>query len=219
MTTTLKRVSKRALIGGLLAIAMSAGPAWAQPIPMHLSTPAPYDTTVGAHGRYSKARINLGAPDLALTVAVVQAGGGAPSFDAQKFLGVLTGNGPSTQDEVASLTKKFGADNVASFVKTFNYVIVDGLAHVTTAGIPLPSTPVPDPSDGKALAAALYAAGVTPRGSFDVEFMLDTLVSHIIHVDVMNDIDANPDLGPQADANYHAILTQTMLDCKRLYKI
>jgi len=152
-------------------------------------------------------------------VALVTAGGGATSFDAQKLIDDLTGNGATTQSEVAGLTKKFGSEKVASFVKTFDYVVTDSLAQTAQAGVALPATPMPDPSDGKALAAALYAAGMTSRGSYDAEFMLDTLVSHVVHVQVMNDIDENPDLGPQADANYHAVLTQTMLDLKTAYKM
>jgi hypothetical protein len=212
------------LLAAALTALVAAGPDFvkvgsAQPVPMHLSTPAPYGETVGAHARYSKARINLGSPNLALTFAVVTAGGGAASFDSGKLITLLTGNGPVTQTELASLTKKFGADNVASFEKTFNYVITDSLAQEAQAGVALPTTPSPDPSDPKALSAALYAAGTSPHGGYDVEYMLDTLVSHVVHVAVMNDIDANPDLGPKADANYHAVLSQTILDLKNAYKL
>ncbi len=207
------------IVSAGVLVASPIVPASAQPVPMHLSTPAPYTTSTGAHGRYSKARINLGPPNLALTAAFIAAGGGPAGFDAQKLIANLTGNGPQTQTEIAALTKRFGAADVASFMKTFNYVITDSLAQATTAGVELPSTPVPDPADGKALSAALYAAGVSPRGGYDVEYMLDSLVSHVIHVAVMDDIDANPDLGPQADANYHLVLQQTMLDLKALYKL
>jgi len=214
-----KLYSPGALLAGFLMTLADCVGVSAQPVPMHLSTPAPYTTTVGAHARFSKARINLGAPNLALTAAVVTAGGGPTAFDAQKLVGDLTGNGPVTQTEMASLTKKFGPDNVASFEKTFDYVITDSLAQATTAGVALPATPLPDPADGRALASALYTAGVAPHGGYDVEYMLDSLVSHVIHVAVMNDIDANPDLGPKADANYHAVLAQTMLDLKNAYKL
>jgi hypothetical protein len=204
-----------ALVAGLVA---STCVAQAQPM-SHTPTPAPYASTVGAHARYSKVRINLGPPDLTLTAALIAAGGGSTAFDAQKLVAALTGNGPLAQTELDALTKKFGASNVASFVKTFDFVVTDALAQATTGGIALPTTPVPDPADGKALAAALFAAGVPPRGRFDVEYMLDALVSHVIHVAVMNDIDANPELGPNADANYHAVLGQTMLDLKTAYKL
>ena len=156
------------------------------------------------------------APDPAKQAAIKDL---LDAIDAQKLVGDLTGNGPVTQTEMASLTKKFGPDNVASFEKTFDYVITDSLAQATTAGVALPATPLPDPADGRALASALYTAGVAPHGGYDVEYMLDSLVSHVIHVAVMNDIDANPDLGPKADANYHAVLAQTMLDLKNAYKL
>jgi hypothetical protein len=85
---------------------------------------------------------------------------------------------------------------------------------VTEAKIALPK-PSANPKDGKALAAALYKFGVNPAGRFDVEYMLDGLVSHDIHVKVMNDIDAK--YGSKADANYHAALTQAMTDLKMVY--
>jgi len=203
-----------ALFVVLLAGSVAEGPVQAQPIPMHTPTPAPYSSTVGAHARYSKARINLAAPNLTLTASLVASGGGATAFDAQKLVGVLTGNGAQTPIERASLTKKFGTENVASFFQTFDFVVTDSLAQMAAAGMALPPTPVPNPADGNALAASLYAAGVMLHGGFDVEYMLDALVSHVIQVAVMNDIDANATLGPKADANYHAVLAQLMLDLK-----
>jgi hypothetical protein len=205
-----------ALVAGL---AGSMSVAEAEPITSHTPTPAPYASTVGAHARFSKVRISLASPNLALTAAVVAAGGGPTAFDAQKLLAALTGTGPLAQTERDALTKRFGAPNVASFLKTFDFVITDALAQATAAGIALPPSPEPDPADGKALASALFAAGIPPKGRFDVEYMLDALVSHVIHVAVMNDIDADPDLGPKADANYHTVLTQTMLDLQTTYKL
>jgi hypothetical protein len=186
-------------------------PVCALPIPMHTPTTAPYTSTVGAHARFSKARINLGSPNLSLAVAFVAAGGGA-AFDGQKLIGTLTGNGPQTQAELSGLTKRFGADNITSFTKTANFFVTDALAQLAAGGIALPSTPVPDPSDAKALVAALYAAGAPPRGGFDTEYMLDTLFSHVIHIAVMNEIDANAGLGPKADANFHVVLGQLVRD-------
>lgn len=202
------------------ALTVAGLPAAAQPIPMHIPTPAPnIPAPSGPHARYSKAAINLAPPTLALTAALIATGGGAGTFDAQKLVGTLTGNGPATQTELADLTKSFGPGNVASFVKTFDFVVTDALNQFTTAGIMLPATPSPDPTDGKALATALYAAGVMPRGGFDVEYMLDSLVSHVVHVAVMNDIDADPALGPKADANYHQVLAQFMRDLKTADKL
>ena len=163
--------------------------------------------------RFSSATVYTGAPALQTTLSMVIAGGGPSAFSSTKLVGVLAGD--KTQAEVQSLTQKFGADDVKSFLNVFNFVVNDSLKYVTEAKIALPSSPSPDPKDGKALAAALYKLGITPAGTYDVEYMLDGLVSHDIHVKVMNDIDAK--YGTSADANYHAVLTQAMSDLKSVY--
>ena len=81
--------------------------------------------------------------------------------------------------------------------------------------IALPKTPEPDPTDGKALSAGLYKAGVDPNGKFTVEYMLDHLVSHPVHVQVMKDIDKK--YGVEADATYHVALPQVMSALKAVY--
>jgi len=173
--------------------------------------PAPTSTVPKA--RFSDATAYTGAPNLPLTLSMIIAGGGPKDFDSTTLVGVLAGD--KTQAEVQSLTQKFGADNVKSFLTVFNFVVNDALKYVTEAKVALPTTPSPDPKDGKALAAALYKQGVNPSGRFDVEYMLDGLVTHPIHVKVMDDIDAK--YGAAADANYHAVLTQAMTDLKSVY--
>lgn len=167
--------------------------------------------------RYSDVGTFAGAPNLPLTLSVVVAGGGPQNFKAAKLVGVLAG--PLTDAEVKSLTARFGAANVGSFLDTFDFVIADALRLVQQNHIALPATPEPAPTDGKALSAALYTAGVTAGGRFDVEYMLDHLTSHPLHVQIMNDIDADTKLGPKADANYHVVLRQAMLDLKSAYKL
>jgi hypothetical protein len=162
--------------------------------------------------RFSDASAYTGKPHLPVTVSMVVAGGGPKSFEAAKLVGVLAGD--KTKAEVASLQQKFGKDNVTSFLTVFTFVVNDALKYVTAAKIALPK-PSPDPKDGKALAGALYGLGVNPAGRFDVEYMLDGLVSHDIHVKVMDDIDAK--YGSKADGNYHAVLTQAMTDLKKVY--
>jgi len=169
------------------------------------------------HARYSQAPVFTGTPTLPLTLSVVVAGGGPANFDSAKLVGVLAG--PLTDAEVKKLSGQFGSDNVTSFLKTFNFVIADALRLVKQNNVALPSAPAPAPTDGKALAAALYTAGVTPAGNFDVEYMLDHLVSHPLHVQIMDDINADPNLGTKADGNYHAVLTQAMLDLKGAYNL
>ena len=186
-------------------------------VPALAQTPAPATSpnppAAAAKARFSAANAYMGAPQLPTTLSLVIAGGGPTAFDSKKLIAVLAGD--KTQAEVGSLTQKFGADNVASFLQVFNFVVNDSLRYVHEAGIALPATPSPDPANGKALATALYQLGITPSGTFDVEYMLDGLVSHPIHVKVMGDIDAK--YGPAADGNYHAVLNQAMLDLKGVY--
>jgi hypothetical protein len=166
------------------------------------------------HARFSSAPVYTGAPALPTTLSMIVAGGGPSAFQSTKLVGVLAGD--KTAAEVASLQAKFGADNVKSFLEVFDFVVNDSLAKVTAAKVPLPSQPDPSPTDGRALAAALYTLGVDPdTKTFDVEYMLDGLVTHPIHVAVMDDIDAK--YGKAADANYHAVLTQAMMDLKSVY--
>jgi hypothetical protein len=181
----------------------------ALPASAQMSSPAPD----ASKARFSAAPVYTGAPALPTTLSMIIAGGGPTAFDSTKLVGVLAGD--KTQSEVASLQQKFGADNVKSFLSVFNFVVNDALKYVKAANVPLPSAPSPDPKDGKALAAALYKLGVTPSGSYDVEYMLDALVTHPIHLKVMDDIDAK--YGNAADANYHAVLTQAMMDLKSVY--
>lgn len=158
--------------------------------------------------------VYTGAPALAVTLSMVEAGGGPNNFSTVTLLKTLTG--PLFEPEVAKLTKEYGKEQVAQFLKTFDFVVNDSLRIVTMKKIALPSQPNPDPKDGKALAAALWQAGQTGEG-FNVEVMLDRAVSHPIHVQVMKDIDAK--YGLAVDAQYHAILTTAMKDLAAAYHL
>jgi hypothetical protein len=155
-----------------------------------------------------------GTPDLALAVSLVTAGGGPEHFDAGKLIGVLAG--PNTDAEVAKLTKQYGAENVKAFLSTFTYAINDTLKFITAHKIALPS-PSPDPTDGKALSAALYKAGIMPDGRFDIGYMLEHAISHEGHVAIMKDMNEDPSIGPRTNAMFHVILTQAMKDLKAAY--
>jgi hypothetical protein len=158
--------------------------------------------------------VYTGAPDLQLTLSMIVAGGGPKSFQTATLIKVLTGK--LFDAEVAKLTKQYGKDQVGQFLKTFDFVVSDSLKIVAEKKVALPDSPSPDPSDGAALAAALWSAGQSGEG-FNVEVLLDRLVSHPIHLQVMKDIDAKYGLG--VDAQYHAILTTAMKDLARAYKL
>jgi hypothetical protein len=153
-------------------------------------------------------------PNLQNTLSLVMAGGGPSMFSTVTLFGVLAGDKAKAEED--ALTQKYGAAKFGQFVTTFDFVINDSLAIVTKAGVKLPSTPEPDPKDGKALSLALYADGSDSKSkAFNVEYMLDHLVTHPVHVQVMKDIDAK--YGQQADADYHIILTQVMHDLASVY--
>jgi hypothetical protein len=194
-----------------LSRALAASVAFAS-LCMLTQPPAGAQTGPAAKARFSEAAVYSGAPDLPLTLSVILAGGGPGDFKSTTLVGALAG--ANAKAEVAKLTKLFGQENVKSFLTVFEFVVADSLKIVTAKNLPLPDEPKPDPTDGKALATALYGGGVT-NGRYNAEIMLDRLVSHPIHVQVMDDIDAK--YGRSADANYHVVLTQAMLDLKAEY--
>jgi hypothetical protein len=153
-------------------------------------------------------------PNLANTLSLVMAGGGPAHFSTVTAFGVLAGDKAKAEED--ALTAKYGAERFGQFIKTFDFVINDSLKIVTAAKVELPAKPSPDPKDGKALSLALYQDGTdTATGGFNVEYMLDHLVTHPVHVQVMKDIDAK--YGGKADADYHIILTQVMHDLASVY--
>jgi hypothetical protein len=158
--------------------------------------------------------VYTGAPALPVTLSMIVAGGGPSNFSTATLLKTLTG--PLFDPEVAKLSKQYGKDQVAQFLKTFDFVVSDSLRIINEKKIALPSDPNPDPKNGSALAAALWGAGQTGEG-YNVEVMLDRAVSHPIHLQVMNDIDAK--YGLAADAQYHAILTTAMKDLAGAYHL
>ena len=158
--------------------------------------------------------VYTGKPALQVTLSMIEAGGGPKNFQTVALLKTLTGS--KFDAEVAKLTKEYGKDQVGQFLKTFDFVVSDSLRIVTMKKVALPGTPSPDPSNGEALAGALWAAGQTGEG-YNVEVMLDRAVSHPIHVVVMGDIDKK--YGLAADAQYHAILTTAMKDLAAAYHL
>ncbi len=172
--------------------------------------------TAGApKARFSDVTSYVGAPALPTTLSMIVAGGGPAKFDSVTLVHTLAGS--LTDAEVKKLTASYGADNVKSFLDVFNFVVADALELVAKNKVPLPSAPSPDPHDGKALSAALYKLGVGSDGKYDVEYMLDELVTHGFHVQIMDDIDKK--FSRKADANYHVVLTTAMGDLKDAYKL
>ena len=166
------------------------------------------------HARFGGS-VYTGTPDLPLTLSMVMAGGGPKDFKTTTLVGVLAGK--NADAEVAKLTKQYGADGVKQYLAVFDFVVNDALKRATEAGVKFPDAPSPDPKDGKALTTALYKAGVDPKIGFNVEYMLDHLVSHPIHDKVMDDIDTK--FGKQADGVYHSVTLVVFGDLKKAYNL
>lgn len=173
------------------------------------------DTMGTSKARFSHSTSYVGKPKLGTTVAMIVAGGGPKNFQTVQLVGSLAG--PLASAEVGKLTKQYGASNVKSFLDVFKFVVDESVAKVTAAKVALPAPDADARKGGKALSAALYRLGVNDDKPWDVEYMLDNLVTHGIHVAVMNDIDTK--YGRSADANYHVVLRQAMLDLKAAYKL
>lgn len=183
-------------------------------VPSALAVASPMDTgkdtsEMGTmHGRFG-GPVYDGAPALTVTAALVKAGGGPASFFTAKALVSMLG-AVTVNAEVGKLSKQYGKDEVGTWLKTFDFAVADSLKIATAAGVTLPDAP--GDLTGAKLAQTLVSAGTASDGTFQIEFLLDKAVSHKIHVQAMNDIDANKDLGKLADLRYHQISNQAFYD-------
>ncbi|MGH8293131.1 MAG: hypothetical protein ACRESA_06620, partial [Gammaproteobacteria bacterium] len=151
--------------------------------------------------------IYSGAPALTVTAALVKAGGGAENFSFAKALVSMLGE-KTVNAEVAKLTKQYGKDEVHTFITGMDYAVKDGLKRATEAGVTLPAAPAD--LHGVALARTLVTAGTTPDGAWWSGYLFDHALSHNLHNQVMEDINAN--VSTQADMTTHKVLNQAMYD-------
>lgn len=162
--------------------------------------------TGASHGRY------YGPPNLALTVQMLNAGGGAAKFSSHTLFLYLAG--PHADDEAQSLVARFGESNVQQFFVTFDEFVRLAAVQVQEQHIVLPNAA---PVSGPVLAQQLYQAGVMPDNRFDVGYMLEHLLSRPIHVTLMNQVNADPAFGPAKNTSFHVILTAAMQDLYKAY--
>jgi hypothetical protein len=164
-----------------------------------------------ACGARVDAHADTAPPALQTTLALILAGGGASDFKSTTLIGVLAG--PNANEEVAKLTKRHGAALVKAYIGTFDFVVADGLRLMKQRDFTLPAAPALDPKDGKALAAALYAAGLDPSTqTFSVDNLLDRLVSRRLRVELMKDVTVR--YGRKAAASYHSVTLEVVHDLR-----
>ncbi|MBD5634135.1 MAG: hypothetical protein IAI49_06615 [Candidatus Eremiobacteraeota bacterium] len=165
-----------------------------------------------ALGTRADAIVYQGTPNLALTASLLEAGGGAAHFSSAKLYGFLAGS--LAPAETKKLVAQFGESDVKTTFAIFDYAIADVVGIVTAKHIALPP-PSPSPTDPKALAVALYQAGLTSSGMWDVGYMLEHLITHPIHHVVMHDIDGKFDAKKNED--FHIVLSEIMHDLSLAY--
>lgn len=141
---------------------------------------------------------------LKVTAALVMAGGGPAHFSTGAAVTAIAGK-KLTDAELKKLTKQYGAEMVSDWIKVNDFAVADALKIATAAGVKLPMGML----KGKALGAELVKLGLS-KNTYYVEFMLDKLLTHDIHVKVMDDIDAK--FSQKADANYHKVSNQAYYD-------
>ena len=151
-----------------------------------------------------------GEPALAITAALVKAGGGAEEFSFADALVAMLGE-DLVNAEISKLTKQYGKDQVDTFISGMDMAINYSLTRVTEAGISLP-----EPADlsGPALAKQLVKAGTAPDGTFWSGYLFDRAISHQLHNQVMADINASA--GYDADKTTHKLLNQAMYDVAQI---
>ncbi|MEO9079016.1 MAG: hypothetical protein ABI268_06845 [Rhodanobacter sp.] len=155
-----------------------------------------------------------GAPALNVTAALVEAGGGASNFNFATALVSMLGQ-DTVNAEVAKLTKQYGKTATDNFIAGMTFAVNDGLKRATAAGVTLPAAPAD--LKGAKLASTLVTAGTTADGTWWSGYLFDKALSHDIHVQVMQDIDAK--FGHGADENTHKILNQAMYDVAQALKV
>jgi hypothetical protein len=166
----------------------------------------------GLMGVPARAIVYHGAPNLPLAVSLVVAGGGPRHFSSALLYKNLTGSAEPA--ETKKLRAEYGDAAMVSAFAIMDFAIDDVLRIYTDAGAKLPP-PYPDPRDNASLAKALYAAGISGSGKWDVGWMLEKIMSHPVHHVIMQDLDAK--FTHPVNARFHTILAEMMFDVNTLY--
>jgi hypothetical protein len=202
-------------IAAILALAAcSHAPA---PAPHKRASAAPhkYTMTIVAPANYTEHSYR-GKPDLGLTLAIVEAGGGPKHFDSKRLYWVLAG--PHAKKEALKLQQLYGKARMAAFMQTFTYAMHDLVSLFAINHVTLPNHPRISPRNGAVMTTAIYRDGIMPTGKYDCGYMMEHLMTHPVHIVLMHDIDVAHGHGPAHNANFHTILTRMIADLRNQYR-
>ncbi len=171
---------------------------------MCLSAVTALALAAGVLGSQASAVVYTGPPDLALTARTVAAGTEGGTFHAQTLFSHAFGERWST--EQAALTGAFGTQRVRDCFAVMDFTMFDALRLSKRDGVALPAA-----SEGaQPLSEALWEAGQTPQGRYDVGYMLEHMVTHRYHHEIMRDLDLR--FGHVTNASFHVVLTKLIAD-------
>jgi hypothetical protein len=153
-------------------------------------------------------------PALRLTLAVILAGGGK-QFHSTRLFSRLAGDNRSSEAEL--LNKRFGSPRLDRFFAFSDFVFHDAMHVFNARAITKPDAAYPDPSNGRALAVALYRAGTSSvDASFDPDLLLDRLLTPAVHRQVVEH--AKPRFAPGAYGEYCELMRAAMENFRAQYE-
>lgn len=151
-----------------------------------------------------------GAPDLKLTVDLVTAGTGPSGFDTKILFKNMYGD--SMPAEAAKLTKRYGAASVGDFFTLMDFSIADVVRMAKRDKLALPAAD--KPLSPVKLDRSVVLIGYSPSGKYDVGYMLERLISHPYHQELMKDL--NGHFSQQRVATFHSVLGTVVTDTSHI---
>lgn len=145
---------------------------------------------------------------LAVTVALIQSGGGAGagSFSSVRTLAKLAGT-DALQAELSRLRTANGSDNVDGFIQSLDYTFIDGWQRAGQNNVKMP----PASSDtGTALAMDMIRAGTDSNHTFHMSTMMNALWTPRVYAQVQADLASR--YGSDAAQNFESIGDQFFID-------
>lgn len=161
-------------------------------------------------GRPAQAIPYHGPPDLKLTVDLVTAGTGKDGYDTKELFATMYG--PRMPAEARRLTKMYGSAPVNNFFTLMNFTVADVLRMVKRDNVTLPAAN--DPIVPRRLDDSLVQTGLVPgghdAGQYDVGYMIERLISHKYHHELMADLYRKYPRGEVA--SFHTVLASVVKD-------
>lgn len=127
----------------------------------------------------------FGTPAVDVTAAFIKAGGGAGSFSMVRAFSSMIGD-TVLQSELGKLRARFGDRDTDRFVHIFDFAVSDAWKRAGENNLVLPA---PGALEGHDLAQAIVTTGTTDSRYFFTGFLLDKLLTHKVHQQVLSDID------------------------------